>query len=182
MSDNVKYIGQDEYEKEVLKSGNVMVDFYSTDCPPCEALSPKFELFAKNYSDKIKFIKIFRQENRELSEKLQVKSSPTVLFYKDGRETAPRLNGAIKKKELKETILNSYDLADRIPVDEREVTECDVAIIGAGPAGLSAGLYASRAKLNTIIIDKAQPGGYVNVTHSVANYPGTKDEIKGFML
>ena len=59
MSDNVKYISQNDFEKEVLKSGNVIVDFYSTECPPCEALSPKFELFAKNYSDKIKFIKIF---------------------------------------------------------------------------------------------------------------------------
>jgi len=182
MSDNVKYINQNEFEKEVLTKGNVIVDFYSTECPPCEALSPKFELFAENYNDKIKFIKIFRQENRELSDKLKVKSSPTVLFYKDGKETAPRLNGAIKKKELKETILNSYYLEERIPVKEREVTECDVAIIGGGPAGLTAGLYASRAKLNTIIIDRTHPGGYVNVTHSVANYPGTKDEIKGFML
>ena len=49
----------------------------------------------------------------------------------------------------------------------------DVVIIGAGPAGLAAGLYAGRSKLKTLIIEKGQPGGQIATTHEVANYPGS---------
>ncbi len=49
----------------------------------------------------------------------------------------------------------------------------DVIIIGAGPAGLSAGLYAGRARLSTLIIEKERDGGQIVQTPEVANYPGT---------
>lgn len=48
----------------------------------------------------------------------------------------------------------------------------DVIIIGSGPAGLSAGLYAARAKMKTLIIEKERAGGQIVTTHDVANYPG----------
>lgn len=50
--------------------------------------------------------------------------------------------------------------------------DCDVLIIGGGPAGLTAGLYASRAGLKTLIIEKANPGGQMGATFQVDNYPG----------
>lgn len=48
----------------------------------------------------------------------------------------------------------------------------DLLIIGSGPAGLSAGIYAGRAKLNTLIIEKDLPGGQVRTTSEIVNYPG----------
>ncbi len=48
----------------------------------------------------------------------------------------------------------------------------DVIIIGGGPAGLSAGLYAGRGKLNTVLIEKETFGGQTSTTHEVENYPG----------
>ena len=51
----------------------------------------------------------------------------------------------------------------------------DLVIIGGGPAGLSAGIYAGRAKLNTLIIEKDELGGQVNKTYEVSNYPGARD-------
>lgn len=50
----------------------------------------------------------------------------------------------------------------------------DVIIVGAGPAGLSAALYASRAELSVLILDKDAPGGKLLKTAEVENYPGTK--------
>lgn len=83
----------------------------------------------------------------------------------------------------------------------------DVAIIGGGPAGLSAGLYASRSRMSAIIIEKAKWGGQATTTEELENYPGSiemptgpkltermksqaeafgtelvKDEVKGFDL
>lgn len=48
----------------------------------------------------------------------------------------------------------------------------DVIIIGGGPAGLTAGLYCSRARLQTLIIEKSKLGGQIVLTHEIANYPG----------
>lgn len=48
----------------------------------------------------------------------------------------------------------------------------DLIIIGGGPAGLSAGLYAGRSKLRTLIIEKEHTGGQINTTAEVVNYPG----------
>jgi thioredoxin reductase (NADPH) len=58
----------------------------------------------------------------------------------------------------------------------------DIIIVGAGPAGLSAAIYAARAKLKVLVIDKSTAGGQVKTTHQVANYPGFIDPIPGHQL
>ncbi len=58
----------------------------------------------------------------------------------------------------------------------------DVIIIGGGPAGLTAGLYASRARLKSLLIEKAFTGGQVMTTEWIENYPGFEDGISGAEL
>jgi thioredoxin reductase (NADPH) len=55
----------------------------------------------------------------------------------------------------------------------------DIAIIGGGPAGLAAGLYACRARMDTVLVEKAICGGQILVTDTIENYPGFPDGIKG---
>lgn len=55
----------------------------------------------------------------------------------------------------------------------------DVIIIGGGPAGFTAALYASRAKLNTLLIEKAFSGGQMATTFEMENYPGFEEPISG---
>jgi thioredoxin reductase (NADPH) len=57
----------------------------------------------------------------------------------------------------------------------------DLIIVGGGPGGLTAGLYAMRAALKTILVEKGLPGGQINLTESVENYPGFEN-ISGFDL
>lgn len=56
----------------------------------------------------------------------------------------------------------------------KEIKNLDLVILGAGPAGLTAAIYASRAKLNMIVLENAFPGGQVRNTYIVENYPGFK--------
>lgn len=53
-----------------------------------------------------------------------------------------------------------------------EIIEADVVVVGAGPAGMTAALYASRANLKTIMLEKGAPGGEMINTADVENYPG----------
>ncbi len=181
----MKEINSSEFEKEVLQSGKVILDFYSTECPPCEALASKFEDLAGLYGNDIKFMKIFRQQNRDLAEKLGVKSSPTLMFFNNGKEVATRLTGGIKRSEIIRN-LNSMlpeDWVSEIKSGIRPSTsEFDVIILGAGPGGLTAGLYLCQAKINTVLIDVALPGGHVATTHEVSNYPGFIEPQAGYML
>jgi len=57
--------------------------------------------------------------------------------------------------------------------------EWDVIIIGGGPAGLTAGIYSARAELKTLLLDKQIPGGQLNDTSDVENFPGFEEVISG---
>ncbi|UTF50218.1 thioredoxin-disulfide reductase [Desulfomicrobium sp. ZS1] len=57
----------------------------------------------------------------------------------------------------------------------------DLVIVGGGPAGLSAGIYAMRAAMHTVLIEKGMPGGQIALTKDVENYPGI-EEVGGFEL
>lgn len=60
--------------------------------------------------------------------------------------------------------------------------EYDIIIIGGGPAGLTAGLYAGRARLSTLIIERAKEGGQIIQTAEIENYPGGLEEESGSSL
>ena len=181
----MKEINSTEFDPEVLQGGKVILDFYSTECPPCEALASKFEDLSKLYGKDIKFLKIFRQQNRDLADKLGVKSSPTLLFFNEGKEIGQRLTGGIKRSD----IIHNLDLMlpdDRLKEIKSKikpsVSEYDVIILGAGPGGLTAGLYLCQSKINTVLVDIALPGGQVSTTHEVSNYPGFIEPQAGYML
>jgi len=181
----MKEITTAEFETEVLQAGKVVLDFYSNECPPCEALAPKFESLASIYGTDIRFIKVFRQKNRDLAERLGVFSSPTLIFFDKGKETGIRLSGGIKRSEIMHN-LNSMLPPERVAVlkkDLKPFTSCyDVAIIGSGPGGLTAGLYLCQARVNTVLIDTGLPGGHVSLTHQVSNYPGFIEPQPGYLL
>ena len=181
----MKEINAADFQQEVLNGGKVVVDFYSTECPPCEALAPKFDAMGELYGEKIKFLKIFRQGNRELATELGVSSSPTLLFFENGKQILDTISGGIKKSEIVERLdkMLTTDEVTAIKANQKKtVSEYDVAILGGGPAGLTAGIYLGQAKIKTVLIDPALPGGYMGITHQVSNYPGFEKPQPGFML
>jgi len=185
MADQITEINASNYEEYISKGDKVVLDFYSTECPPCDALATKYEALSEIYGKDIKFLKIFRQENKELAASLEVTGSPTVLFFNKGTRIGDTFSGGIKRSDIVRN-LDAMLTEDRVSDIHSQIqqinTEADVVILGGGPAGLTAGIYAAQAHLKTILIDTALPGGYVATTHQVSNYPGFIEPQKGFML
>jgi len=173
----VTHVNSEEFQQELKATkGLLVLDFYSEDCAPCAQLAPIYERMAEKYPQ-AKFLKILRQANRPLAESLGVKGSPTVLFFRDGQEVGKRLNGYVSKPEIRQIIEELLEISSE-ETDKAKV-EADVLILGGGPAGLTAAIYASRSRLKTILIDEGLPGGQAATTYHIANYPGTPGTVHG---
>ncbi len=185
MHEKIREIEADAFQTEVLDKPLAVVDFYSDECPPCEALAPKFEGLAGLYGDDVAFVKVFRQKNRALAESLGVRGSPTVLFFKGGERIGPTLSGGIKKSALQAQLdsLVGDERAAAIRSQETiSVTQCDVLVVGAGPAGMTAALYAAQARKRVIVVDGSLAGGAMGSTDRIANYPGFPKPVPGWQL
>ena len=103
---HVKEIAEKDFEKEVLGAAlPVVLDFYSADSKPCEALAPRFAAVAQKFAGKVGFVRTLHQGTGGLSAKLVVTGSPTVVFFKSGKEAGERLSGEeIKRTELKSRV------------------------------------------------------------------------------
>jgi thioredoxin reductase (NADPH) len=82
-------------------------------------------------------------------------------------QTSALKNAAAQRTTQSSTLLNM------------EVIECDVAIIGGGPAGCTCALYTSRSDLSTVILDKNPAVGALAITSHIANYPGVDRSMRG---
>ena len=94
-----KRVNAEEFEAEVLKASlPVIVEFYSDSCIPCKQLSPVLGGIEDDYEDKVNV-----NFDAELAQKYEVAASPTLLFFKEGKEVN-RIRGLVKRKELEEAV------------------------------------------------------------------------------
>lgn len=100
----IKEVMDSTFEQEVL-GGNetVVVDFWAPWCGPCKMLGPVLEELDKDYSGKVKFVKVNVDNNPVLSQKFRVASIPTVMVFKNGN-TADTLIGFRPKAAVKDVI------------------------------------------------------------------------------
>ena len=102
-----KYIELDkESMAETVKEGVSLVDFWAPWCGPCRMISPVIDQLAVDYDGKAKICKVNTETQEELMAQYQIRSVPTILFFKDG-EIVDQLIGMTTKNALEEKI-NKY--------------------------------------------------------------------------
>jgi thioredoxin 1 len=92
------------WENEVLKAqGLVMIDFWAAWCGPCRIISPTVEELAKEYSGKVKVMKLNTDENSDIASRYKIMGIPTIMFFKDGTKV-DQIVGVVPKQQLKSKI------------------------------------------------------------------------------
>lgn len=89
------------FQKEMLS----LIDFYSDSCIPCKRMSPVLAQLEEEFAGRLFVGKVNVAYETELTERFQVMSAPTLLFFKDG-ELLARYGGSVKKAELEDFIVN----------------------------------------------------------------------------
>jgi len=100
----VIHINDNNFDSEVINSNiPVLVDFWDPWCMPCKMLEPVFEELAKEYKDKVKFVKINTDDNIETATKFYITGIPTLLLFINGK-VVDSIVGFVSKSELKNFI------------------------------------------------------------------------------
>jgi len=102
----IKHITSKEFDSILQQNNLVVVDFYAPWCGPCKMFSPTLEEVANEMKEKVLIVKVSTDEERELAQKFNIRSIPTLLFFKNGN-LVDSSRGVLSKSELIDKI-NSF--------------------------------------------------------------------------
>ena len=169
----------ESYRKFTQAEPPVMVEFSAPWCVYCRRLAPALESVAEEYQDTLVFGAVNIDDEPELAQSEKIEVVPTLLIYQNGQ-----VLGSIVAPESRAQLVAFIEETLQHREQEANITEhiYDMIVVGGGPGGYTAALYAARAGLDTVVLEKLSAGGQMALTEQIDNYPGFEDGIDGFSL
>ena len=169
----------ESYRKYTQAEQPVLVEFSAPWCVYCRRLAPALESVAEEYRDTLVFGAVNIDDEPELAQSEKIEVVPTLLIYQNGQ-----VLGSIVAPESRAQLVAFIEETLQHREQEANITEhiYDMIVVGGGPGGYTAALYAARAGLDTVILEKLSAGGQMALTEQIDNYPGFEDGIDGFSL
>ena len=167
----------DELMQALRGDKPVLVDYWAPWCTYCRKISDAYDMIAEQYGDRLIVAKVNIDDNEELARMAQIELIPTLILYQDGKPA-----GSIVAPESKARIEAFLGETMILPDEETASPVHDMVIIGGGPGGYTAALYAARAGLDAVVLEKMGAGGQMALTHQIDNYPGFDEGVDGMEL
>jgi len=173
----IRILNVDQLHALIATGRSVLVDYWAPWCSYCRRLNPAVEQLADEYKDEIEIVKLNMDDDDALWDDEGVELIPTLRMYRGGKEQGTIVNPGSK------AILEAF-IFEKLPAKKASAPEKvhDMVIIGGGPGGYTAALYAARAGLDTIVLERLSAGGQMALTTQIDNYPGFAEGIGGFDL
>ena len=169
----------ESYRKFTQAEQPVLVEFSAPWCVYCRRLAPALESVTEEYRDTLVFGAVNIDDEPELARSEEIEVVPTLLIYQNGQ-----VLGSIVAPESKAQLVAFIEETLQHREQEANTTKhiYDMIVVGGGPGGYAAALYAARAGLDTMVLEKLSAGGQMALTEQIDNYPGFEDGIDGFSL
>ena len=168
------------YKKMIKESDKpVLVEFWAPWCTYCRRLVPALEQTAEEYQDTLVIGQINIDDEPSLWDAEQIELIPTLRLYQNGQMLGSVI-APESKAQLEDFIAES--LSKREERQSAKGRIYDMVVVGGGPGGYTAALYAARAGLDTVVLEKLSAGGQMALTEQIDNYPGFENGIDGFSL
>lgn len=171
------HINQETFEQMIAGEKPVLVDFSAPWCTYCRRIDDAYDAVADQYGQQLTAVRVNIDDEPKLAQQEGIELVPTLVLYHQGRRL-----GSVVAPPSKAAIEDF--IGEVIPQKRMEASAhvYDMVIIGGGPAGYTAALYAVRAGLDTLLVEKLGAGGQMAQTHQVDNYPGFEEGVDGFEL
>ena len=163
---------------ELVNSGKtILVDFWAPWCGDCRRIENAYDQIADAYADAMTVVKINVDEFDGIRQREDIRRIPTLRLYRNG-EAVGQIVEPPSKADIEEFLSGVMPRKQQ----ENAAHVYDMVIIGGGPAGYTAALYAARAGLDVLVMERLSAGGQMALTHQIDNYPGFVEGIGGFEL
>ena len=171
------HINHEEFNKLMKSEKPVLVDFWAPWCSYCRRISDAYDRIAEQYGDQIHVVKVNIDDNEALAVQESIEIIPTLVLYRSGKAAGSIV--APESKAMIEAFIGET-MTEEAQKDESQIH--DMVIVGGGPGGYTAALYAARAGMDAVVVEKLSAGGQMALTHQIDNYPGFVDGVDGFEL
>ena len=155
----------------------VLVDFWAPWCTYCRKITDAYDQIARQYADRLTVAKVNIDDEMQLAQHEQIEIIPTLVMYRGGKAI-----GSIVAPESKAMIDEFIAKTLGVRMETREEKVYDMVIVGGGPGGYTAALYAARSGLDAVVLEKLSAGGQMALTHQIDNYPGFDEGVDGYDL
>ena len=172
-----RHIDEQQLHELVRGKGIVLVDFWAPWCGDCRRIEKAYDQIADEYAQVMTVVKLNVDTIDGIRQREDIRRIPTLRLYRDGEAV-----GQIVEPPAKADI--EAFLADVLPqrAQTDDDTVHDMVVIGGGPGGYTAALYAARAGLDVLVLERLSAGGQMALTTRVDNYPGFAEGVGGYEL